>query len=110
MSPHTLTSFLLIVLSIFVPFIVVGIRRGFCSADFLINICLCALGLPGIIHAIYIVLKYPSYPVYDIEHGHYSSVHAPESTAHQRISANSNVNPPAYSTFAPNDNKYQHQS
>ncbi|EPY49900.1 plasma membrane proteolipid Pmp31 [Schizosaccharomyces cryophilus OY26] len=102
MSPHTLTSFLLIVLSIFVPFIVVGIRRGFCSADFLINICLCALGLPGIIHAIYIVLKYPSYPVYDTERGQYASIPPPSPTSHQNFGPNSATHPPAYSTFPPN--------
>lgn len=35
-------------------------KRGVCSADGLINIALCCLGfLPGLLHAWYIILKYP---------------------------------------------------
>jgi hypothetical protein len=36
------------------------VKRGVCSADGLINIGLCCLGfLPGLLHAWYIILKYP---------------------------------------------------
>lgn len=39
---------------------IVWVKRGLCSADSLINIALCSLGvLPGVIHAWYIILKYP---------------------------------------------------
>lgn len=39
---------------------VVWIKVGVCSADSLINIALCCLGyVPGLLHAWYIILKYP---------------------------------------------------
>lgn len=35
-------------------------KRGLCSADSVINIALCCLGfLPGLLHAWYIIAKYP---------------------------------------------------
>ncbi len=38
----------------------VWVKRGVCSADSLINIALCCLGfLPGLLHAWYIISKYP---------------------------------------------------
>ncbi len=38
----------------------VWVKRGLCSADSLINIALCMLGgVPGLIHAWYIIFKYP---------------------------------------------------
>lgn len=38
----------------------VWVKRGVCSADSLINIALCCLGvLPGLLHAWYIILQYP---------------------------------------------------
>ncbi|EPQ58221.1 cation transport-like protein [Gloeophyllum trabeum ATCC 11539] len=44
--------------AIFVPPIGVFLERG-CGADLLINILLTILGyIPGIIHALYIILKY----------------------------------------------------
>ncbi|MCJ1225045.1 hypothetical protein MMC12_001694 [Toensbergia leucococca] len=47
-------------LAILFPPIAVWIKRGICSADSLINILLCCLGyIPGLIHAWYIVAKYP---------------------------------------------------
>ena len=43
------------------------VKRGICSADSIINIALCCLGvLPGLLHAWYIVLKYPD--PYEYEH------------------------------------------
>jgi uncharacterized membrane protein YqaE (UPF0057 family) len=51
------SSFLLIILAIILPFIAVLIKRGF-GKDFLINIILCILFyIPGMIHALVIVLK-----------------------------------------------------
>ena len=45
----------------------VWVKRGICSADSLINILLCCLGLlPGLIHSWYIIAKYPE-PGYDYE-------------------------------------------
>ncbi|CAD6504723.1 BgTH12-00228 [Blumeria graminis f. sp. triticale] len=42
------------------PPIAVWVKRGICSADSLINICLCVLGgIPGLLHAWYIIAKYP---------------------------------------------------
>jgi len=47
-----------IIFAIFVPPIGVFLERG-CGADLLINILLTILGyIPGIIHALYIILKY----------------------------------------------------
>ncbi|OAF55081.2 plasma membrane proteolipid Pmp3 [Pseudogymnoascus destructans] len=47
-----------IILAIFLPPVGVFLERG-CGADFLINILLTILGyIPGIIHALYIILKY----------------------------------------------------
>lgn len=38
----------------------VWIKSGLCTADSLINICLCVLGyFPGLLHAWYIIAKYP---------------------------------------------------
>ncbi|KAK0515886.1 hypothetical protein JMJ35_001920 [Cladonia borealis] len=47
-----------IILAIILPPLGVFLERG-CNADFLINILLTILGyIPGIIHALYIILKY----------------------------------------------------
>lgn len=44
---------------------IVWIKAGICTADSIINIALCLLGyIPGLIHAWYIILKYPE-PDYD---------------------------------------------
>ncbi|KAJ1990616.1 hypothetical protein GGI25_004124 [Coemansia spiralis] len=51
---------LLIILSIIFPPFGALLRRG-CGADFLINCALTALGyLPGLIHAWYLICKYPA--------------------------------------------------
>ncbi|KAF7722757.1 hypothetical protein EC973_002711 [Apophysomyces ossiformis] len=48
----------LFVVAFFIPPLAVLLKRG-CGIDFLINICLWALGaIPGIVHAFYIVHKY----------------------------------------------------
>jgi len=53
-------DFFLAFLAILFPPLSVWIKRGICSADSLINIALCMLGyLPGLIHAWYIIAKYP---------------------------------------------------
>ncbi|KAJ5802724.1 uncharacterized protein N7503_005174 [Penicillium pulvis] len=55
----------LAILAVFFPPIAVWVKAGICTADSLINIALCLLGfLPGLIHAWYIILKYPE-PDYD---------------------------------------------
>ncbi|KAB5554933.1 hypothetical protein GE09DRAFT_1222404 [Coniochaeta sp. 2T2.1] len=55
------------VLALLFPPLPVWVKRGICSADSLINILLCCLGyLPGLIHAWYIIAKYPE-PGYDYE-------------------------------------------
>ncbi|KAF9514884.1 hypothetical protein BS47DRAFT_1342670 [Hydnum rufescens UP504] len=51
-------SILMVILAIFLPPLAVLLQRG-CGADFLINVVLTILAyIPGIIHALYIVLKY----------------------------------------------------
>jgi uncharacterized membrane protein YqaE (UPF0057 family) len=43
----------------------VWVKRGLCSVDSLINLALCCLGfLPGLIHAWYIISRYPD-PTYE---------------------------------------------
>ncbi|EKV11088.1 Stress response RCI peptide, putative [Penicillium digitatum] len=50
----------LAVLAVFFPPIAVWIKTGFCTADSIINITLTLLCFfPGLIHAWYIILKYP---------------------------------------------------
>lgn len=45
--------------------VIVWIKSGICTADSVINLALCLLGyIPGLIHAWYIILKYPE-PDYD---------------------------------------------
>lgn len=51
---------LLIIIAVFFPPLPVCIKKGLCSCDFLINICLCLLGwIPGMLHAWYIILNNP---------------------------------------------------
>ncbi|KAI9470303.1 hypothetical protein LPJ79_000743 [Coemansia sp. RSA 1821] len=57
----SLPDLLLIILSIIFPPFGALLRRG-CGADFLINCGLTALGyLPGLIHAWYLICKYPTH-------------------------------------------------
>ncbi|PSK60811.1 hypothetical protein B9Z65_961 [Elsinoe australis] len=56
--PFTGSDIIKIIIAIIVPPIGVFLERG-CGADLLINILLTILGyIPGIIHALYIILKY----------------------------------------------------
>jgi uncharacterized membrane protein YqaE (UPF0057 family) len=60
------TDCFLMLLSVLFPPIGVWVKRGICSADSIINIALCCLGvLPGLIHAWYIILKYPDPYTYE---------------------------------------------
>ncbi|KAL6852163.1 UPF0057 domain-containing protein [Trichoderma novae-zelandiae] len=55
------------VLAILFPPLPVWVKRGLCGADSLINILLCLLGfIPGLLHAWYIIAKYPE-PPYEYE-------------------------------------------
>ncbi|KKK16857.1 hypothetical protein P175DRAFT_0497782 [Aspergillus ochraceoroseus IBT 24754] len=55
----------LAILAVFFPPVSVWIKVGVCTADSFINIALCCLGyVPGLLHAWYIILKYPE-PDYD---------------------------------------------
>ncbi|PKK48413.1 hypothetical protein CI102_8131 [Trichoderma harzianum] len=56
--PFTTSDICKIILAIILPPVGVFLERG-CGADLLINILLTILGyFPGIIHALYIILKY----------------------------------------------------
>ncbi|KAF2739093.1 hypothetical protein EJ04DRAFT_509239 [Polyplosphaeria fusca] len=65
------TDCFLMLLSVLFPPIGVWVKRGICSADSVINIALCVLGvLPGLLHSWYIILKYPeSYPYEPVPDG-----------------------------------------
>ncbi|KAI0143946.1 putative plasma membrane proteolipid 3 [Hypoxylon sp. NC0597] len=56
--PFTASDICKIILAIILPPLGVFLERG-CGADFCINVLLTILGyIPGIIHALYIILKY----------------------------------------------------
>lgn len=91
---------------------VVWVKRGICSADSLINICLCVLGfIPGLLHAWYIIAKYPELdydliPSQDAEQGHVAYIIVQSPNGSRTRVAKSNVRPtgpPAggYGTTAP---------
>ncbi|KAI0171378.1 hypothetical protein BJ166DRAFT_589450 [Pestalotiopsis sp. NC0098] len=56
--PFTGSDIFKIILAVILPPLGVFLERG-CGADFCINVLLTILGyIPGIIHALYIILKY----------------------------------------------------
>ncbi|MCJ1311804.1 hypothetical protein MMC25_005477 [Agyrium rufum] len=56
----TSSDLFLALLAVLFPPLTVWIKRGLCSCDALLNILLCLLGyIPGLIHAWYIIAKYP---------------------------------------------------
>ncbi|KAI2625820.1 hypothetical protein M426DRAFT_316350 [Hypoxylon sp. CI-4A] len=56
--PFTASDICKIILAVILPPLGVFLERG-CGADFCINVLLTILGyIPGIIHALYIILKY----------------------------------------------------
>ncbi|TGO87956.1 hypothetical protein BPOR_0193g00070 [Botrytis porri] len=60
------TDIFLGLIAILFPPLAVWVKRGLCSADSLINILLCMLGfLPGLLHAWYIIAKFPDQDSYD---------------------------------------------
>ncbi|EED22950.1 stress response RCI peptide, putative [Talaromyces stipitatus ATCC 10500] len=106
----------LAVLAVFFPPIAVWIKVGLCTADSIINIALCCLGyIPGLLHAWYIIMKYPDAEDYpegyepvdgsgrDVENGrrvtyYYVSHQAPVPPRSDRrygATDNSNSNTPA---------------
>lgn len=97
-------DFFLAFLAIFFPPLSVWIKRGICSADSLINIALCCLGfLPGLLHAWYIIAKYPEdlssgYEPLDAESGRVSHDQARRARVHGYVIA-PNPQHPQYSTF-----------
>ncbi|KAI5806782.1 hypothetical protein DFH27DRAFT_357780 [Peziza echinospora] len=67
-------DFFLACLAILFPPVSVWIKRGICSADSFINLALCMLGfIPGLLHAWYIIAKYPDnhggYAALEVENG-----------------------------------------
>ncbi|KAF8417038.1 hypothetical protein EV426DRAFT_389403 [Tirmania nivea] len=59
------TDSFLALLAVLFPPLAVWVKRGICSADSLINFALCCLGyLPGLLHAWYIIAKYPEESCY----------------------------------------------
>ena len=72
---------LLIVLAVFFPPLPVCIKKGLCSCDFLINVCLCLLGwIPGMLHAWYIILENPDKVLVDDEERQIFIVSPPQTT------------------------------
>ncbi|KAJ4387102.1 hypothetical protein N0V93_007689 [Gnomoniopsis smithogilvyi] len=55
-------------LAVLFPPLPVWVKCGICSADSVINILLCCLGyVPGLLHAWYIIAKFPEPSYYDYE-------------------------------------------
>ncbi|KAI2606874.1 uncharacterized protein GGS25DRAFT_493591 [Hypoxylon fragiforme] len=53
-------------LAILFPPLAVWVKTGLCSADSIINLLLCVLGyIPGLLHAWYIIAKFPETYEYD---------------------------------------------
>ncbi|KAL4787999.1 hypothetical protein BJX76DRAFT_316784 [Aspergillus varians] len=97
----------LAILAIFFPPVSVWIKLGLCTADSFINIALCCLGyIPGLLHAWYIILKYPEPdyddPLYepvpnrrgDVENGHVTYYYVSHQSA-------PNQSPRGYGTLSP---------
>ncbi|KAJ1834911.1 hypothetical protein IWW55_004762 [Coemansia sp. RSA 2706] len=95
----SLPDFLLVVLSIIFPPFGALLRRG-CGADFLINCGLTALGyLPGLIHAWYLICKYPAHEyemLVDDEEGPRHHVVIISSPAQPSSSSHQDQAPPPY--------------
>lgn len=70
--PFTGSDIIKLIFAFILPPLGVFLETG-CNADFLINILLTILGwIPGIIHAMYVLLRY-KYPIYQIDpDAHYS--------------------------------------
>jgi uncharacterized membrane protein YqaE (UPF0057 family) len=87
----------------------VWVKRGICSADSIINICLCVLGfLPGLLHAWYIIAKHPEIDYEplssnDAEQGRVAYIVVQSPGGSQTRVAKSNVRPAGstYGTTAP---------
>lgn len=78
----------------------VWVKCGICSADSLINICLCMLGfLPGLLHAWYIIAKFPEN---DYEH-------VPQDTESHRVQYVVIRGPDGNQHRVPRDNTRQSQ-
>lgn len=72
---------LLVLLAVVFPPLPVMLKRGLCSCDLLINICLCLLGwVPGMIHAWYIILSQPRGRVVDDEEAQVFIVTPPQAS------------------------------
>ncbi|KAI0435340.1 hypothetical protein F5Y09DRAFT_293404 [Xylaria sp. FL1042] len=67
------------VIAILFPPLAVWVKCGLCSADSIINLLLCCLGyIPGLLHAWYIIAKFPDTDEYervpqDYEHGYHTN-------------------------------------
>ncbi|KAK5165058.1 uncharacterized protein LTR77_009155 [Saxophila tyrrhenica] len=91
------------------PPLPVWVKRGICSADSLINLALCCLGvLPGLLHAWYIIATTPE-PTYtqlpqDAEQGHVTYYYVQAQPQYRRPSSAQQGKPQGYGTVsnAPN--------
>lgn len=98
-------DFFLAFLAILFPPLSVWIKRGICSADSLINIALCMLGfLPGLLHAWYIIAKYPedltsAYEPIDAESGRRSGCNYNRQQRHGYVIASTPAHQAGYATF-----------
>ncbi|KAH8602072.1 hypothetical protein B0O99DRAFT_605548 [Bisporella sp. PMI_857] len=101
-------------IAILFPPIAVWVKSGICSADSLINICLCMLGfLPGLLHAWYIIAKYPESDYDRIpqdEESHRVTYIIVQENGQQRRVPKAAVQPQGYGATAPLAAPAPHQS
>jgi uncharacterized membrane protein YqaE (UPF0057 family) len=64
--------------TLILPLQSVWVKRGICTADSIINIALCCLGyVPGLLHAWYIILKYPDADCDELDREGYEPLNGP---------------------------------
>lgn len=105
----TFSDFLLIILAFFLPPVAVGLRSGLASAELWLNVILTVVGgVPGVIHAIYYIIK--SSPSRDAQYDEFSRFYQRGWEDRERLIQHQNTvgedlrpNPLPEAPFQPND-------
>ncbi|KAI1658000.1 hypothetical protein F4813DRAFT_389264 [Daldinia decipiens] len=103
-------------LAILFPPLPVWVKTGLCSADSIINVLLCVLGyLPGLIHAWYIISKFPESYEYEVvpqdsERAHVTYVFVQEPQPQARPQAHPKSASNAQPNYGATDNNHNASS
>ncbi|OGM39613.1 stress response RCI peptide [Aspergillus bombycis] len=85
----------LAILAIFFPPVSVWIKVGICTADSIINLALCCLGyVPGLLHAWYIILKYPEQDPDDPSTNQFPGIQHPSQRGYGTVAPTTATHPP----------------